>query len=424
MKMRGEEFSRSVGALHAVSTNEPLPWLHPQADQMEWLVAPHARARSLPENGGWSNLSAVSSQVLPKSPNPFTDGCPQMAVNARKSTAAPPPGPTRIAIITPVHGPLGDAARALKALGNLIPPPDECILVVDTRIGSPAKALLPAGSRWVEVPFRSGPARARNAGAATATADLLLFIDADVEVPVDTVGRVRAEFAARPETAALFGSYDDDPGDPGFLSQYRNLLHHYVHQSSRCEAFTFWAGLGAVRTGAFRSVGGFDDRFTAPSIEDIELGGRLRRAGHGIRIVKELQGRHLKRWTAMGMLRVDLLQRGIPWVRLILAQRDAPKDLNLDVTARLSTALAALAAGLALLAMWQPRWGAASAACVAWLVVLNRGFYGFLAKQRGARFALRSIPWHYLFYLECGLAALFGMVLHIADRLRSPASHR
>ena len=57
------------------------------------------------------------------------------------------------------------------------------------------------------------------------------------------------------------------------VSQYRNLLHHFVHQHGHAEASTFWAGCGAIRRAAFDAVGGFDAaRFPRPSIEDIELG--------------------------------------------------------------------------------------------------------------------------------------------------------
>ena len=77
--------------------------------------------------------------------------------------------------------------------------------------------------------------------------EILLFVDADVEVPADLAARVAELFSGPRPPAALFGSYDDAPGDPGLLSQYRNLLHHFVHQTGREEASTFWAGCGAIR---------------------------------------------------------------------------------------------------------------------------------------------------------------------------------
>ena len=43
-------------------------------------------------------------------------------------------------------------------------------------------------------------------------------------------------------------------------------------------------------------MGGFDEGYHEPTIEDIDLGYRLKKAGYRIQLVKELQVKHLKRW--------------------------------------------------------------------------------------------------------------------------------
>src|SRR5262249_47747925 len=117
---------------------------------------------------------------------------------------------------------------------------------------------------------------------------------------------------------ACFGSYDDAPAAPNFLSQYKNLLHHYVHQHAHILASTFWTGCGAMRRVVFLGLGGFDEQtYRLPSIEDIDLGYRLRRRGGEIRLLKEMRCAHLKRWTARSMLRSDIFERGIPWTMLL-----------------------------------------------------------------------------------------------------------
>lgn len=322
----------------------------------------------------------------------------------------------------PTHGPLSNSCAALAALHQLSPAPDQVIVVTDSPSSPQDPALLPTATSLIQVPFRSGPAIARNHGAQAATAsDILLFVDSDVVIRPDTIQRVRRLFEDSPNLSAAFGSYDMDPGDPGFLSQYRNLLHHYVHQQGNEQASTFWAGLGAIRLDAFRAMGGFDTRYTVPSIEDIELGCRLTAAGHRIRLVKDLQAKHLKRWTATSMLRTDLLCRGIPWTRLVLSRRFLPNDLSLDRTARLSTLGCALAVAGLVLAPGFPYALAATLAASAFVIFMNRRFYRFLARIRGPWFALRAIPWHALFYIECGLAALLGTLMHYSHRL-SPIS--
>ena len=205
----------------------------------------------------------------------------------------------------------------------------------------------------------------------------MFFVDADVALHPDALRRAVDAFQADPALEACFGSYDDQPASPNFLSQYKNLLHHYVHQHAHGQASTFWTGCGAMRLSTFRALGGFDEQtYRQPSIEDIDLGYRLRRRGGEILLLKQMQCCHLKRWTALSLLRSDVFERGIPWTVLLwresrargtsepllatgdllrlpdpaLAQKPFLMDLNLQTSNRLSVALTALllASGLAL----------------------------------------------------------------------------
>lgn len=324
-----------------------------------------------------------------------------------------------VAIVMPTHGPLQPSDPVLEALRELKPQPDELILVLDAPPPNETRLRFLPHWRVVEVPFASGPAVARNAGAAQATANWLLFIDSDVLVPSDTVAQARAVIEHHPGLAGFFGSYDANPAAPGVLSQYRNLLHHFVHQQANEAAGTFWAGLGALRRDVFHQHGGFDTRYRRPSIEDVELGCRLVAEGHRIRVVKHLQGTHLKKWTIPVVLRTDLLHRGIPWMRLILSGTPIPRDLNTDSVARLSTMVAWLFFAALPMAGWEWRLLALLPILVATLLWLNRRFYAFLLSARGPLFAVATLPWHLIFYFECGLAAILGTFLHLADRKAS-----
>src|SRR5262249_7686419 len=174
------------------------------------------------------------------------------------------------------------------------------------------------GDRILRMPTRSGPAAARNLGARAARNEFLLFIDADVVVPPTVVGQVRKAFRDRPEYAAVIGSYDDSPSASNFLSQYKNLLQHYVHQHAHKEGYTFWGACGAIRRDVLLASGGFDERYRAQCIEDIELGYRLKAAGCRIQVCKDIQVTHQKRWTAFSLFRSDFFRRALPWAALIL----------------------------------------------------------------------------------------------------------
>ena len=259
---------------------------------------------------------------------------------------------------------------------------------------------------------RTGPAAARNAGALDASGDVLVFIDADIEIHPDAFSRIRRAFTADPGLAALFGSYDDSPEAEGVVSAFRNLLHHHVNQSAAGPATTFWGGIGAVRRDAFERVGGFDqERFAEPSVEDIELGMRLTAAGAHILLDPDVQGKHLKRWTLPQMIHTDFVRRGIPWVELLLESRSGSAALNLGWRHRLSTA--AVLMSVAAVAARRPRLAAASLGA---LVVLNHSFYSFLARRRGGREAVAGVGLHSLHHLTAAASVPAAVVRHARRR--------
>jgi hypothetical protein len=184
-------------------------------------------------------------------------------------------------------------------------------------------------------------------------------------------------------------------------------LHHYVHQQGHEDASTFWTGCGAIRADAFRALGGFDAVYHIPSMEDIELGYRLRASGRRIRLVKSLQVKHLKHWTAGSLLRADFVARALPWSQLILSSGVLIDDLNVTVRSRFC---AALVYGLLLTLGLAVRWPVLLWLTVlqaAALLVLNADLYRFFLRKRGLLFTLAVIPWHWFYYFYGALA--FGI---------------
>jgi len=269
----------------------------------------------------------------------------------------------------------------------------------------------------VDSPRGHGPGAARNAGAQRAVGDVLVFVDADVEAHRDALARIRRAFNHNPDLSAVFGSYDDDPGSSSLISDFRNLLHHHVHQEGAGEAMTFWAGLGAVRREAFFAVGGFDEqRFPRASIEDIDFGMRLVANGGRIMLDPSIQGKHLKRWTLANMVRTDFLRRGIPWVRLLLGSPTQSTALNLGWRHRASAV-----ASVALITGCVARRPRVTMVAAVGILALNRRFYLLLLRRRGWRGATAGFPLHVLHHLTSAAAVPVGIVLHLRERF-SPDS--
>jgi len=309
----------------------------------------------------------------------------------------PNTGSPSLAVIVPATDRPPTLDRCLAALRASTEPPDELVVVTE-----------PAGA---------GPAEARNAGVASSSSDLVAFVDADVVVEGHALERLRAAFAAEPGLAAAFGSYDDAPDAPGTVSRFRNLLHHHVHVSSPGPAETFWGGLGAVRRDAFEAAGRFDaERFQRPSVEDIDLGMRLRAAGATIVLDPDVRGTHLKRWTLRSMVETDLLRRGIPWTRLQLESGRASGALNLGWRHRIGALSAVVAAAAAF-----ARRPLVALAALAAMVAANLSFYRLLERRGGVGLASAGVLLHLVHHLTAVAGAIAGVVGHLLEPNRRVA---
>ena len=317
-----------------------------------------------------------------------------------------------IAVIIPVHNGGENLQRCLQALSASIRPADEVIVVDD---GSTEQSANIASSFHAQVisliGAPHGPAFARNRGAEVARGDLLVFLDADVLAHPNTLGLFEKYFAENPEVAAIFGSYDASPPGRGLVSRYKNLLHHYTHQHSQREASTFWAGCGSIRRNVFSQIGGFTESYARPSIEDIELGVRLRQATCRVWLCKDIQVTHLKNWTLQSMLTSDIRDRAIPWTRLILQQGRLSTDLNLDNKNRLGAMVAWLAVLSFLIGIISTPVFIGTLLLLVAVVLLNRDLYIFFARHGGFRFALVAIGLHilYLLYSSLIFASMAGL---------------
>ncbi len=333
----------------------------------------------------------------------------------------------RISVIVPVRNGGMHLARCLEALSRSEYRDFEVIVVDDCSTDETPRIAERYAAPCIRTPHTLGPGGARNLGALQARGKILAFVDADVVLPPEGLRLIAEDFAGDPELAAVFGSYDDAPAWQTFVSQYKNLMHHYVHQTASEKACTFWAGCGAMRKDVFEEFGGFDGaKYTAPSIEDIALGLELTSQGRKIRLDKRLQVKHLKRWTWRSLLRADILFRAIPWSRLILSSRHLPRDLNLTYASRISSILVGL---LALACLVLPF----SVAALTWpgpvpllvsmvvlalaLLILNWDVYRFFARKRGWWFAAGAMLAHWLYYLYSGLTFGVCILLHL---LHSP----
>ena len=326
-----------------------------------------------------------------------------------------------ISIITPVYNGGYAFVCCLLAIERSQFTDYEFIVVDDGSTDESAEVARKFGAKILQTSGRQGPGAARNLGAKAATGKYLCFIDADCEICHDAIALLAQTLQSKPGIDALFGSYDDAPKATNFMAQYKNLMHHYTHQQGNGEASTFWAGFGVVKRSVFLELGGFDTkRFPRPSIEDIELGYRLKESGANIYLAKNLQVKHHKAWKLFGLVKTDVFDRGIPWTKLLLSNKsNVVNDLNLQTSSRLSviatySLVFCLAVSLLNFAAIIP-----SLVFATILLYLNWDIYGFFYQKRGLIFALKVVPAHWLYYFYGGFSFALGTLLHWKATLSS-----
>ncbi len=331
-----------------------------------------------------------------------------------------------ISVVVPAH----DAELLLPyCLGAIVSsdlPRAQWELIVVDDASRDATAAIAAGiaDKVVELNGQPrGPAFARNRGFEAARGNIVAFVDADVCIHPDVLRRFAALFRDDDLLGAVLGSYDDEPSVPAFVSQYRNLLHHYVHQRNAGYARSFWAGCGAVRREPFIEAGMFDEnRYGRPQIEDVELGYRMHDKGHRLLLDPSILGTHRKRWTLGGMIRSDFSHRGVPWTHLLLERGEflGGQSLSVDTGEKLSVAMVGVLAICVLLLGAFHNMAAVSATilCLVVLLVLNRRLIGWYLEKRGVRFAAGAFAMHIVYHATNVASVAYGAVTHFFSSSR------
>ena len=363
-----------------------------------WLVGPVV---------GGAVALVVFLWLLPLQP-PARPPCETRSREADDPPAAPVAYEPSISLVMPVFNGRRFLQRSLPPLAAMLRRGDvlELIVVDEGSLDGSAELAAAYGATVVRPVARLGVGAARNLGAERALGDLIWFVDPEAAAYPDSPSRIRRAFR-EDGVVAVFGSYDAKPPELNFGSMYKNLLLHHRHQTADAEASGFWSGCGAVTREALLKVGGFDvAKYRSPSIEDVELGCRLRAAGGKIRLDRDFLAVALKRWSMAQIVGADILQRALPWRRLMMERHEFPASLHVSGSERLRAGLAvgvlvALAAAVAGLApLWAPALLSLTALTTNWR--LFQTFYG----RGGLLFALPAIAFHQLYYVYS--AAVFG----------------
>ena len=196
----------------------------------------------------------------------------------------------KFSVIVPVYNAAATLPALLESLGRLHHDDHEVILVDDGSTDGSVALAAPWPYRLIRMATNGGPARCRNAGAAAALGEILVFTDADCRVHPRWLDAF-ADAMADKNAAAVMGRLELMPstalgnaisalgfpagGSVGFSKIWRVDADGFTQSLSTCNC--------AVTRAAFDGVGGFDEGFPYAGGEDSYLAYALGRGGFRIR---------------------------------------------------------------------------------------------------------------------------------------------
>jgi len=418
----------TIPAHHAVSVEHVLAHVPPgPADMRDIIVACagqpadraaiHAGLRSAdfllaPAETSREALRALAAKRAAGDILTFIDGHAADAAPGHRT------GPPMISIIVPVSNAAPLLAETLRAVTESTIPRQAIEIIVVDDASSDETVATAAEHADTLVRLRGGTrgaAYARNRGAELANGEILLFLDTGVRVARGTLAQILQAFEANPSEVAVSACNDGSSGDGGIPTQYWNLLQQYAAQTGGASPIHFNASCGAVRRAHFFDVGAFDEwRFRDTSVEDLELGARLGRAGHGVSLRPDVPFASVRPHGLRGVLlrswrRSALLTR-------ILGYKSTKPLAGTHFVYALGHArgvAAAACAALIVSAGLQPtmlRLSIAGASLAA-LVTMNWGLLSFLARRRGLTFAIAAAPLHWAAQIAVAGGAAAGWAL-------------
>ena len=330
-----------------------------------------------------------------------------------------------LSIVTPIYNSSKTLKPYLEGIFSSQFQDFELIIVDGLSDDSPKQFFKDYRIIYEQLDHRCGSADKRNRGIEIAKAQWVLFLDSDIVIPPTVLGDIVEVLKGHPSIAGLIGSYDDAPGGQNITSQFKFLFHHYTHQQEAQYVDSFWTGCGVIKKDVFIALGGFNAAFLdSDSVQDIELGYRLKKNKYRIYNAKHLQVKHLKVLNLWEWVYTDICIRGVPWIQVMLTYRDMSLKLNTNINGVASTLCVWAIVFLLGAVFFSGIFIYGAFILFGIFLAINWPLFKFLKEKKGFLFSAISTFYLFVYYFNCGICVLAGPFYYFKRNKRLVALSR
>ncbi len=336
----------------------------------------------------------------------------------------------KISIILPIYNSEKTIGEALTAIRSLEYKNYEVIIVDDNSSDNSVRIAEKFKFNIVKLKENHGAAEARNIGSRKASGELLLFTDADVILPKDTLTKA-AKYYSKGKNIFI-GMFSPKLRFKNIFSQYKHLYLCYYYLKQGEHLHTLDTSLTVIKRSIFEKHNGFDK--TIRISEDAELGTRLLRAGETITQPKDLNMEHIKHYSPKSFVKTDYI-RGKRFSKLLLNSIFKDKGKKAGNTSKksrvksfylkpLSLYLSVgimpffLISLLFLIVFQNLSFFLISTSFFLLFILLNLEFWHYLKQQNGLFFALKSsfITFFDMVVFDVGITTTFLSLLFLGKK--------
>ena len=300
-------------------------------------------------------------------------------------------------------------------------PPYEIIIVNDG--SSLPIPKLSKEIRIVHLPHNKGPAIARNRGVAAAKGEFVVFLDGDVEVFPDTLFEISKIYRDDPDIVALTGVWVKAQKSKKFFPNFKALRDwsYWINERDKSGYyFLFSTRIASIKRAVFLRLGGFDETYPAPLVEDIELTYRIARR-YAIIFAPKVRVRH--EFEDFWPIAKKYFLRAYYWTRLYVRRKKFdPVATTIQEAMTTFSGVASLVLGsisvISLIATIGVFTTPVRFILGAFLLMsaihlfLIRKFMVFLLKERGTLFAMKGYIVGIILYCFIFAGAIAGRIVH------------